>query len=448
MMDNEFNIDQTYQATLVSLVCPSFPDHTTVAESERSILELKELLRTLGLKTGSSHIQNKKEIDPASILGSGKLKEIAEAAEAEGSKLLVFDFELTARQITNIRKLTGLSVVDRVHVILEIFAKHARTKEAKIQIEIARLQYMLPRLAGFWTHLNRQRGGVGVLGGEGEKQIELDRRIIREKIEFYKEELVSLEKQRIVRKKRRENQAVTAALVGYTNAGKSSLMNRLCRVQVLEENKLFATLDSTYRMLNPDTKPPMIMIDTVGFISNLPNTLIDGFKTTLESALEADLLIIVCDISDPHYEKQLEVTNKVLAELEVENKERIIVFNKKDQLDDDLLKKIILRKYPNSFLVSSFDPDDMKALRTHIVEYFLAKQHHYDLFIPYEEGSLHSAIMSKTNIMKTSTLEKGIFYRIRVPDFIFGNLGVKKYILAPNDPLLNETDWEEINLLT
>jgi GTP-binding protein HflX len=447
MMDNEFNIDQTYQATLVSLVCPSFPDHTTEAESQRSITELKELLRTLGLKTGSSHIQNKKEIDPASILGSGKLKEIAEIAEAEGSKLLVFDFELTARQITNIRKLTGLSVVDRVHVILEIFAKHARTKEAKIQIEIARLQYMLPRLAGFWTHLNRQRGGVGVLGGEGEKQIELDRRIIREKIEFYKEELVSLEKQRVVRKKRRENQAVTAALVGYTNAGKSSIMNRLCRVEVLEENKLFATLDSTYRMLNPDTKPPMIMIDTVGFISNLPNTLIDGFKTTLESAIEADLLIIVCDISDPHYEKQLEVTNDVLKELDVSTKERLIVFNKKDQLDDDFLKKIILRKYPNSFLVSSFDPEDMKALRTHIVEYFLSKQQHYDLFIPYEDGSAHSAIISKTNVVKTSNHEKGIFYRIRVPDFIFGNLGVQKYILAPNDPLLNDTNWDELNPL-
>ena len=267
MMDNEFNIDPDYRATLVSIVSPSFPDHQTEGESRRSINELRELLRTLGLKTGSEHIQNKKEIDPASILGSGKLKEIAEAAHADGSKLLVFDFELTARQITNIRELTGLSVVDRVHVILEIFAKHARTKEAKIQIEIARLQYMLPRLAGFWTHLNRQRGGVGVLGGEGEKQIELDRRIIRDRIEFYKEELVTLEKQRNVRKKRRENQAVTAALVGYTNAGKSSIMNRLCRVEILEENKLFATIDSTYRMLNPDTKPPMIMIDTVGFVS-------------------------------------------------------------------------------------------------------------------------------------------------------------------------------------
>ncbi len=444
MMDNEFNIDPDYRATLVSIVSPSFPDHQTEGESRRSINELRELLRTLGLKTGEEYIQNKKEIDPASILGSGKLKEIAEAAHADGSKLLVFDFELTARQITNIRELTGLSVVDRVHVILEIFAKHARTKEAKIQIEIARLQYMLPRLAGFWTHLNRQRGGVGVLGGEGEKQIELDRRIIRDRIEFYKEELVTLEKQRNVRKKRRENQAVTAALVGYTNAGKSSIMNRLCRVEILEENKLFATLDSTYRMLNPDTKPPMIMIDTVGFISNLPNTLIDGFKTTLESAIEADLLIIVCDISDPYYEKQLSVTYEVLKELKVDQKETIIVFNKKDQCDDELLKKIVLRKYPGSFLVSSYDPEDMTSLRKHIIEYFLAKQDHYDLFIPYEDGVAHSAIMSKTNVVTTSNHEKGIFYRIRVPDFIFGNLGVQKYILGPNDPRLEETDWTTI----
>lgn len=445
MMDNEFNIDSNYKATMVSLVCPSFDDHKTEAETQRSLNELKELLRTLGLRTGEFHIQNKKDIDPATILGSGKLQEIAEAAHEDGSELLVFDFELTARQIANIRKITGLSVVDRNHVILEIFAKHARTREAKIQIEVARLQYMLPRLAGFWTHLNRQKGGVGVLGGEGEKQIELDRRIIREKIEFYKEELVQLEKQRIVRKRKRQNQAVTAALVGYTNAGKSSVMNRLCKVDILEENKLFATLDSTYRMLNPDTKPPMILIDTVGFISNLPNTLIDGFKTTLESAIEADLLIIVCDISDPHYEKHLEVTYEVLEELGVNKKETIIVFNKKDQLQDDLTRKIIMRKYPSSFLVSTYDKEDMTALREYIINYFLEKQDHYDLFVPYEEGQSHSAILSKTNVVRTHNHEKGIFYRIRVPDFIFGQLGVQKYILGPDEVMPEEdNDWSHL----
>lgn len=445
MMDNEFNIDSNYKATMVSLVCPSFDDHKTEAETQRSLNELKELLRTLGLKTGEFHIQNKKDIDPATILGSGKLQEIAEAAHEDGSELLVFDFELTARQIANIRKITGLSVVDRNHVILEIFAKHARTREAKIQIEVARLQYMLPRLAGFWTHLNRQKGGVGVLGGEGEKQIELDRRIIREKIEFYKEELVQLEKQRIVRKRKRQNQAVTAALVGYTNAGKSSVMNRLCKVDILEENKLFATLDSTYRMLNPDTKPPMILIDTVGFISNLPNTLIDGFKTTLESAIEADLLIIVCDISDPHYEKHLEVTYEVLEELGVNKKETIIVFNKKDQLQEDLTRKVIMRKYPSSFLVSTYDKEDMSALREYIINYFLEKQDHYDLFVPYEEGQSHSAILSKTNVVRTHNHEKGIFYRIRVPDFIFGQLGVQKYILGPDEVMPEEdNDWSNL----
>lgn len=445
MLDNEFNIDPNYKATLVSIVCPNFEFHSNEQDTYRSLGELKELLRTLGLETGETYVQNRKDIDPATILGSGKLQEIAEVAKMDESELLVFDFELTARQIANIRKITGLSVVDRNHVILEIFAKHARTRESKIQIEIARLQYMLPRLAGFWTHLNRQKGGVGVLGGEGEKQIELDRRIIREKIEFFKDELVQLEKQRDVRKKRRQNQAVTAALVGYTNAGKSSVMNRLCKVNILEENKLFATLDSTYRMLNPDTKPPMILIDTVGFISNLPNTLIDGFKTTLESAIEADLLIIVCDISDPHFEKHLDVTYEVLKELGVDKKETIIVFNKKDQLEGDLTKKLILRKYPTSFLVSTYDPEDMTALREYIINYFLEKQDHYDLFIPYEDGTAHSQILSKTNVVNSVNHEKGIFYRIRVPDFIFGQLGVQRFILGPGEQMPEaDSDWSNI----
>jgi len=433
MLDIDFNIDSNYEATIVSIVSPNFKDHANELDTNRSLNELKDLLRTLGIRVNSSYVQNRKDIDPATILGSGKIKEIAEAAKEEGSELIVFDFELTARQNNNIREISGLSVVDRVHVILEIFAKHARTREAKIQIEIARLQYMLPRLAGFWTHLNRQRGGVGVLGGEGEKQIELDRRIIRDKIEFFKEELNKLEIQRKERSKKRQNQAITAALVGYTNAGKSSLMNRLCKVQVLEENKLFATLDSTYRMLNPDTKPPMILIDTVGFISNLPNTLIDGFKTTLESALEADLLIIVCDISDPHFEKHLEVTQSVLKELQVENKEQLIVFNKADLLQDQIKKMLIKKKYPHSFTLSSFNPEEVKNLRTSIIQYFLDKQEHFDLFVPYEDGSAHSQVVSKTNVMKTYHHEKGIYYRIRVPDFIMAQLSLKKFILGPED---------------
>jgi len=438
LIEKDYSLSTEAKACLVSMISPKLKEHSTEDETKRSIDELRELMRTLHIEVGSEFVQNKKSVDPATMLGSGKLQEIAEEAKEEGANILVFDFELTASQIRNIKKITDLSVVDRCHVILEIFAKHAQTREAKIQIEIARLQYVLPRLSGFWTHLSRQKGGVGVRGGEGEQQIELDRRIIRERIEFYKRELKEVVKSQEQQKKRRQNQAITAALVGYTNAGKSSLMNRLCKVDVLEEDKLFATLDSTFRTLTPDTRPPMILIDTVGFLSNLPNTLIDGFRTTLESAMEAELLIIVCDISDPHYEKHLQVTFDILNELKLEKKEKLIVFNKKDLLENDLKKKLAIRTNPDSFLVSTFDKEDMKRLREHIINYFLAKQAHYDLFVPYEAGSVHSSIEGKTNIISRNNLEKGIFYRVRVPEFIFQNLGIQKYILSPDDPLLKE----------
>ena len=435
---DEFRIPVDGQATLVSIVCDSLDGHKTEVDTNRSLIELKELLRTLGIKYASHFVQNKKSIESGTFIGAGKVKEIAELAKEEGSNLLVFDFELTASQVRNIKEITKMEVVDRVTVILEIFAKHAHTKEAKLQIEISRLQYLLPRLSSMWSHFSRQKGGgaggAAVRGGEGEQQLELDRRIIRERIEFYKRQLEDVEVSRKEQRKRRQNKAITAALVGYTNAGKSSLMNRLCRVNVLEENKLFATLDATYRMLNPDTKPPMILIDTVGFISNLPNTLISGFRTTLESAIEADLLLIVCDASDPHYEKQLNVTMEVLKELHLEEKDKLIIFNKKDLLQDTFKEKIMLKNYPGSFMVSSFNPDDINALRSFIINYFLAKQNHYDLFVPYEDGDVHSKIMGNTNILNTVHHENGIFYRIRIPDFIFHSLKITSFLLGPLDP--------------
>ena len=334
----------------------------------------------------------------------------------------------------NIKEITTLEVIDRVYVILEIFAQHAQTKEAKIQIEIAKLEYLLPRLSTLWSHFTRQKGGIG-LKGEGEQQLELDKRLVREKIENYKKQLKNVEKSRIEQRKKRKNKAITAALVGYTNAGKSSLMNRMCKVNVLEENKLFATLDSTFRMLNPDTKPPMILIDTVGFISNLPNTLVTGFKSTLESAIEAELLIIVCDISDPQYKKHLKVTNEVLDELELGDKKKMIVFNKKDLVHDPHLIKIIQKQYPESFVISSNNKEDIQNLREHIVNYFLNMQESYDLFVPFEEGHAHSKIQANTNIVKTSNSETGIYYRIRVPDFIFAPLQLTRFILGPQEKI-------------
>jgi len=435
--DYKLPLDQ--KASLVSIVCEKFEHHSTELETNNSLKELRELLRTLGIIDGEEYVQNRKSIDPATMLGAGKLEEIAELARDEGSNILVFDFELTASQLRNIKRITGLEVVDRNTIILEIFAHHARTREAKIQIEISRLQYLLPRLTSMWGHFTKQRGGGRAVGGEGEQQLELDRRMVRERIELFKKQLVEVQRSREQQRKKRQNQAVTAALVGYTNAGKSSLMNRLCRVNVLEENKLFATLDSTFRTLNPDSKPPMIMIDTVGFISNLPNTLIEGFKTTLESAQEADLLVIVCDISDPNYQKQLRVTKEVLSELGLNEKKQFIVFNKKDLLNDPVRARIIMRNYPDSFLISSFDEEDIKNLRNHIINFFLSQQDHYDLFIPYEDGESQSKLRANANIIKMTSHEQGIFYRIRIPNFIFKNLGLNQYVLAPHE----SKEWEQ-----
>lgn len=433
MNQDDFKLPLGQKASLVSIVCEKFENHSSVLETNNSLRELRELLRTLGLIPGEEYVQNRKQIDPATMLGEGKLLEIAEAAKDEGSTLLVFDFELTGSQQRNIKKITEMEVVDRNTIILEIFAHHARTKEAKIQIEISRLQYLLPRLTSMWGHFSKQRAAGAAIGGEGEQQLELDRRMVRERIEFFKRQLEEVQISREQQRKKRKNQVVTAALVGYTNAGKSSLMNRLCRVNVLEENKLFATLDSTFRMLNPDSKPPMIMIDTVGFISNLPNTLVQGFRTTLESAMEADLLVIVCDISDPNYQKHLRVTQDVLKELKVEDKPQIVVFNKKDLLNDPVRARIIMRNYPNSFLVSSYDEADMRQLRTHIIDFFLSRQDHFDLFVPYEAGEAHSKIRANANVINTTSHEQGIFYRIRIPDFIFQQLGLQSYVLAPSE---------------
>lgn len=417
---------------MVSIVCESFEHHQNIEQTVNSLAELKELLKTLGVETGEHYYQKRNKVDPATMLGAGKLEEIAEQARRDESSLLAFDFELTASQMRNIKKITGLDVIDRCSVILEIFARHARTAEAKIQIEIARLTYMLPRLQTLWTHFSKQKGGIG-LKGEGEQQLELDRRIIRDKIASYKKQLVEVAKTRTEQRKNREGKVVTAALVGYTNAGKSTLMNKLCKVNVLAEDKLFATLDSTFRTLNPDSKPPMVLIDTVGFIQNLPNTLVEGFKTTLESALEADLLILVCDLSDPNYKKHLEVTEEVLNELKIEDKDRIIVFTKKDKVQDIFLPKIAMRNFKASFIVNSLDEEDITNLREYIIDYFLSKQDNYDLFIPYQDGAAHSKLIANSNIISQKNHEQGIYYRICIPDFIFNQLGLKGFILAPDE---------------
>ena len=423
---------QTPTAT-ISLVCSQLEGHRLERETLSSLAELKELCRTLGLDHRQQYYQKKNNLNPATLLGKGKIKEIAHLAKEQGVELLVFDFELSASQTRNIKKITQLNVVDRCHIILEIFARHARTKEAKIQVEISRLEYLLPRLSTIWTHFSRQKGGIG-LKGEGEQQLELDRRLIYSRVQFLKKQLKAIENSRRQQGKKRKKKSVTAALVGYTNAGKSSLLNQLCQVHTHQEDKFFATLDSTYRTLNPDTRPPMILIDTVGLIRNLPPSLVNGFKTTLESVVEAELLLIVCDISDPHFEQHLEVTKSVLKELGLADKDQFLIFNKRDRTTDELSCRIARKKYPNSYLVSAHDQNDMTALKKKIINYFLHRQKTYELFVPYGEGEAHSRISYKANTLSTIHHETGIFYKIKTPDFIFDSLGLQHFQTGPEDP--------------
>lgn len=423
---DELTLPDHGEVIVATLVSKKFSGHTDEEETKASLRELKDLLKTLGMKPVQSFIQKTKDIAPATLMGQGKLLEIKEYAKENHIQFLALDMELTPAQARNIKNITNLEVIDRCHIILEIFAKHARTKEAKIQIEISKLEFLLPRLSVLWTHFSRQKGGIG-LKGEGEQQIELDRRIIRQKISHYKKELKEIKKSRLEQRKKRTKEVLTAALVGYTNSGKSTLFNRLCQVDVLEKDILFATLDTTFRTISPDTAPPMVLIDTVGFISNLPTVLVNGFKTTLESAMEADLLLIVCDLSDKEFDKKLQVTMNTLEELHGLHKEKIFIFNKKDIQNSSLKTQILQKKYPNNFALSAFNNEEVLNLRTYIIEYFLEKQNTYELFVPYEDGEGHSLINTYTNIMKKGHTEKGIFYKIKVPQFIFKRYHLKKY---------------------
>lgn len=420
------------KAALVSLVSPHFEFHKNEQETLESLEELKDLINTLGFEYYDSFIQQRSKPSSGTILGSGKLEEIAMTAKAAGCETLIFDFELTASQVRNIKKITKLEVLDRCNVILEIFAQHAKTKAAKIQIEISKLEYLLPRLTSYWTHFSKQKGGIG-LKGEGEQQLELDRRMIRQRIRSYKKQLDTIKVSRKEQSKRRQDKVIKIALVGYTNAGKSSLMNRLCQEQVLEQDQLFATLDTTVRALTPQSHPPIVMIDTVGFLSNLPNTLIDGFKTTLESALEADLLVIVCDVSHPQYQKHIEVTESVLDELGITDKEKMLVFNKSDLLKNNFEGNIKARSYQDSFVVSTLDDAQMKDLREKMINFFIDKQATFDLFVEYELGEIHAKIKAQTNIVKSHHFEKGIHYHVKLPQFLFDSLDLKKYCLKPED---------------
>lgn len=289
--------------------------------------ELAFLVETAGGETIGRFTQKLDKPDPATFIGSGKLLEIAQFVKNNLIDLVIFDEELNPSQIRNIERAVGCRVIDRNNLILDIFARRARTSYAMTQVELAQYEYLLPRLTRMWTHLERQRGGIG-LRGPGETEIETDRRIIRKKISNLKKKLQEIDRQRAVQRKARGD-IVKVALVGYTNVGKSTIMNQLSKSDVFAENKLFATLDTTVRKVVIHNLP-FLLSDTVGFIRKLPHTLVESFKSTLDEVREADLLLHVVDISHPDFEEQIQVVNQTLVEINASDKPVIMVFNKID----------------------------------------------------------------------------------------------------------------------
>lgn len=291
--------------------------------------ELEFLAETAGAKGDKKFVQRLDKPEKATYIRSGKLQEIAEYCEENEIKYVIFDDELTGMQQRNIEKVINCSsVIDRTSLILEIFAQRAKTSYAKMQVELARYNYMLPRLAGMWTHLERQRGGMGTRGGMGETQIEIDRRIVKERIARLKEQLKKVDKQMATQRGNRGSM-VRLSLVGYTNVGKSTIMNLLAKSDVFAENKLFATLDTTVRKVVIENVP-FLLSDTVGFIRKLPTQLVEAFKSTLDEVREADILLHVVDISHPGFEEQMEVVERTLQEIGASNKPVFVIFNKID----------------------------------------------------------------------------------------------------------------------
>ena len=310
-------------AVLVGLNTTGSADSNT----EEYLDELAFLARTAGAQTKRIFTQNLEHPNVATFVGSGKIKEIESYVKEHKIDMVIFDDELSATQLRNIEKIMRCKILDRNNLILDIFARHARTSHAKTQVELAQYQYLLPRLTRMWTHLERQKGGIG-LRGPGETQIETDRRIIKEKISQLKSKLAKIDKQKSQQRGNR-GQLVRVALVGYTNVGKSTIMNLLSKSEVYADNKLFATLDTTVRKVVLNNLP-LLMSDTVGFIRKLPHQLIESFKSTLDEVRESDILLHVVDISHPGFEDQYNVVNQTLGEIGGADKPTIVVFNKVD----------------------------------------------------------------------------------------------------------------------
>ena len=376
--------------------------------------ELQELVENLRLAVAGSVLVNLRSPNPALLLGRGKSAELADAAKAAGADVIVFDEQLSPAQQRNWEELSGLAVIDREEVILEVFADRAHTREAVLQVALARMEYSLPRLTRAWTHLSRQRG-KGALGGEGETQLEQDRRIVRDRIAHLKAELADVVQQRAVQRRRRLRVPLpTASIVGYTNAGKSSLLNALTGAHLLAANKLFATLDPTTRQLQLAGNHKLLITDTVGFIRRLPHGLVEAFKATLEEVVVADFLIHVLDVTNPDFEKHHATTMGVLGELGAADKTIITVFNKIDLAADAPLRAA-RQLAPAALFVSARTGAGLAELEAHCVELIADEFGATELLIPHDRYDVIARLHSFGDVQEEEHVDGAVRIKGRFP---------------------------------
>ena len=396
------------KAILVGVSMPGIPSPPT----ENSLEELEGLATTAQYKPVATLTQHLKDINPKTFVGSGKVEELKLAIKHHNPEAVIFDEELSPRQNRELENILKCRVMDRPLVILEIFSNHARTREAKTQVELARMKYALPRLTRMWGHLSRQRGGIG-MKDVGETQIQLDRRMIRNQIHKLEKKLIQIDKEKTTQRKNRTG-TYKVALVGYTNAGKSTLMNCLTGADTLVEDKLFATLDATVRKIKKNFPYPVLLSDTVGLINKLPHDLVASFKSTLDEVRSADLLIHVVDLSHPEYIGQMHTTDDLLRQMGADDIDILIAFNKIDALPDIKILDRALHTFPSSIGISCQTGHGIDSLRQQIIYHYEKKLAPYRLELDHSQAILIQEIRKFALVLKEDYNTNGIVLNLRL----------------------------------
>ena len=383
---------------------------------EESLDELSELVITAGAEVVGRGSQRLEKYNAATFIGPGKAKEFSDLCKESKVDTIVFDEELSPAQGRNLEKVFECKILDRTALILDIFSQRAQTREGKLQVELAQLNHLLPRLTRFWTHLSRQKGGIGMRGGEGESQLEVDRRKVRERIGKIQRDLESVIRNRDVQRSgRKRNQWPLGSLVGYTNAGKSTLFNAITGAATLSEDKLFATLDPTTRRLKLPTNQNVLLSDTVGFIRKLPHDLVDAFKATLEEVIEADLLLHVVDVSSPYAEEQIDAVNQVLNELGVLEKRTLMVFNKIDRISSSGLSKRFTDKYSNSIALSAKTGEGFNEFMAELGKQLRPVRQMVELLIPHSKSNVIARLHEIGQVLERNYDGKEAFFKALIP---------------------------------